>query len=616
MGERAVSTMSTLAAQTFNSISFYKGYLPAKEAQLAQAYIILAFPLDATTQLIGSRPLTSQTPSKAAHSGALSFPSTPQNGPFSTTPLLQPSQLTTGLPEKLSLDRSTAKNIVGTNSVYTESLSATPSSSIEQSYSFYIVSKRDVLPPPIRFYVSPRRVHRCFLGCEILNCACDRVHIRPAARRQKVDSRGRCDITVAYFGSHIRVPASQIVPTAGYYFAIGLRDASIIRAAIPSMCRFNKACRNGDCCLYIHANDFSPSQRLLTADVSLRVWTGSFLDITYTVDEQDAFFSFLDRKGVRNVGDLQVLGIPAFESLAESIPPKWAEAFLCLSVLRIYSTKLPLAAVLATFPHISAPVELPAGLEFVRELLNLSAREFYRLNLPPFIMDACSMIRTRCETDDSFNIIDLKKEEKVSFFAKVTSHIDSFRLFHAHCSWRKNDSTRPIVTSMLTYINANYCSCSQGAVTVSAEKEMLQVEFDEGVTGSLGVPPGSWCSCPRYGVIAVNYELSTPSGSRCSEQNAMGKLASMGVPTWAVREVFVHGENTKKEANPLFPCGVCENMLQKVTKDVASHYGGQLTLYMFDATVPRKIVYLPVPEISNRDSANFKRFVAQDLREE
>lgn len=55
-------------------------------------------------------------------------------------------------------------------------------------------------------------------------------------------------------------------------------------------------------------------------------------------------------------------------------------------------------------------------------------------------------------------------------------------------------------------------------------------------------------------------------------------------------------------------------MLQKVNRDVHNHYGQDVILYMFDAAMPRKIVYLPIPEISNRDGSSFKRFVASDLR--
>ncbi|CAD2213208.1 A distinct subfamily of CDD/CDA-like deaminases, putative [Angomonas deanei] len=248
----------------------------------------------------------------------------------------------------------------------------------------------------------------------------------------------------------------------------------------------------------------------------------------------------------------------------------------------------------------------------------MSKKELYQINIQPHALDACEIIRDRFYIEDEYNIINLNKEPESSFFVKITNLIRGHAEGEgsAHFSWRKHDRSRPLVTSVFTYVDVTKCNC-RPAPSAAAKEE------DRTVTVALppidpkdviGVPPSSWCRCPRYWVIAVNYELSTPSGSRCSEQNAMGKLASIGTPTWGVREVFVHGNNPKKESNPLFPCGVCENMLQKVNKDIFNRYGEDAVLYMYDATKPHKLVSLPFPEISHRDGNSFKQFVSQDLR--
>lgn len=127
-----------------------------------------------------------------------------------------------------------------------------------------------------------------------------------------------------------------------------------------------------------------------------------------------------------------------------------------------------------------------------------------------------------------------------------------------------------------------------------------------------------WCQCPRRWEMGLNYELSTPSGSRCSEQNVLGKIASMGLPTWCIREVFCHGTaHNGEDPNPLFPCGVCENMLRRISKDVRKQHGAEVMLYMFDAeSNVRKLVCIPVSEISHRDGTSFRRFVEEDVHDE
>eukprot|EP00455_Lapot_gusevi_P007698 TRINITY_DN13290_c0_g1_i4.p2 TRINITY_DN13290_c0_g1~~TRINITY_DN13290_c0_g1_i4.p2 ORF type:complete len:104 (+),score=16.64 TRINITY_DN13290_c0_g1_i4:246-557(+) len=90
----------------------------------------------------------------------------------------------------------------------------------------------------------------------------------------------------------------------------------------------------------------------------------------------------------------------------------------------------------------------------------------------------------------------------------------------------------------------------------------------------------------------------------------------MGLATCNLREIFVHGDmHNNEDPNPLFPCGVCENMLRRITHDVQKEYGGDVTLYMFDQVrEPKKLVCIPVQEISHREGSNFKRFIQEDLR--
>lgn len=630
--------MSEIAAQTFNSIPFYKGYLPLKEAQQAQSYVVLALTTTQTTLPFDDEAFALHSVNSFAappKQRASDFPSTPESSAIDRhTPLLHPSATTSPPP---NLEKSPLVNSRATPNDNSRGTPGTLNTSIDSSIvnasaaaaaaaaaltsgqgtgvSFYLFHKRDVQPPPIRFYVSPKKVHRCFLGCEKTNCSCERIHFRPGAWRMRLDTQPRLPLTVARAGQHVRLSQNQIAPTAGYFFALGLRAAHVLAAVVPTMCRFNKSCRNGISCLYIHADKAVGHAQEQASDVPLRSYGKNVVEDALAQTEAGSFYEFLEEQGMRTVGDMQVLGNAAFDCLANRVPSQWAEAFLTLSSLRDLDTKMPLREALLAFPRVDEPLQLPDYLQRVGDLLNLTAPAFAQLSVSPFVMDACSLIRARCELDETFNIIDLKKEDDDSFFSVVTRMILNFRANHAHNSWRKHDPTRPIVTSVLTFVDVNECQCHRnGDNADNTNEEKIEAAVPDDAV-AVGVPSGSWCHCTRRAVIAVNYELSTPSGSRCSEQNAMGKLASLGVPTWGVREVFVHGMNVKKEANPLFPCGVCENMLQKVTKDVMQHYGGDVTLYMFDATHPRKIVFLTIPEISNRDGANFKKFVAEDLRE-
>lgn len=678
----------------WNSTRFYKGYLPTKDAAVAQSYVILARkaenPKEDGLPLLTPSPgqkgeempscTPKSTPQTRARSPAEevflppsysetllrngaddvnSGPNSPPlnrygssdqvlspanritpetqrsgtgaNNPLAFLPENFPSFPSYGRPSPSSRPAdlmATARSMESDDStaVWNDSTGALPAKVKQTAVEFYVFKKCDVTPPPLKYIISPKKVNRCFVLCEKPKCSCECPHVKPNAWRLRVDQlRIPSALTVSDNGQHRRLDPGDISLTAGYVFALGLMEMKAVNAVVPNMCRFNKDCRNGCSCLYIHA-DVSPRvPAKQAAEIRLADWARTARMIAFDDgDQQKQFFQFLESEGVTTVGDLQVLGVAAFESLANRIPPAWAEAFLIVSVLRNFDPKSSLQDVLPMFPRVKQPIMLPPFLERVDQLLEVPTSELYRLELAPHIINACEMIRARYEPEDEYSVITLAKEPKNSFFVLVTEIIEKFRSNNAHCSWRKHDARRPVVTSVFTFVDVTMCSCGS---TKAEEKAFASEEAQvrslvptsprvaNPLLPEIGIPANSWCRCPRHYEIAVNYELSTPSGSRCSEQNAMGKLASMGVPTWAVREVFVHGTNHSKEANPLFPCGVCENMLQKVTKDVTSRYGEDVVLYMFDATIPRKIVFLPVPEISHRDGSSFKKFVARDLRD-
>ena len=78
-------------------------------------------------------------------------------------------------------------------------------------------------------------------------------------------------------------------------------------------------------------------------------------------------------------------------------------------------------------------------------------------------------------------------------------------------------------------------------------------------------------------VTAVNFELSTPGGSRCAEQNAIGMAVALEprLRFEDIREIVVYGGGGL--SNPCWPCGVCMENLRKLN----SH--DQITLYGYPA---------------------------------
>jgi cytidine deaminase len=98
-------------------------------------------------------------------------------------------------------------------------------------------------------------------------------------------------------------------------------------------------------------------------------------------------------------------------------------------------------------------------------------------------------------------------------------------------------------------------------------------------------------------VTAVNYELSTPGGSRCAEQNAIG-MAIANNPKLQfkdVRDIVVYGSGGL--SNPLYPCGVCQENLRKL------NINNQIKVYTYPNDYDHKNGELPttVYEMSLKD---------------
>ncbi|RNF25991.1 uncharacterized protein Tco025E_01778 [Trypanosoma conorhini] len=581
--------MTSTGGNIWNSISFYKAYLPPAEAKRTMQYVVLALEEGRGGELADSvdSPLATPSPLRS---------STPP-----PDKLPRPFDLSNGFPAtRRDSDARTASS--------TENNAG---ARMQKPLRFFLCKKEDVAPPELKQMLG--KVNYCFMLCaRSLHgrpCNCHKAHLlNVSVWRLELSA---FDLKKFYISSGFYVHCvntEQIRPTAGFLFAAGLLHEGVIEAAQPIVCRHNERCRYGSRCLFVHADIRTEERTSMLASWPLK-------HILKAQSCLPLFLSQLDELGLRTVGDVQQLSSNAFDAIVARSDPRWLVQWLNIALVRDIQARHPLQEVLATFPDIPTPVSLPACLTNVSSLIGLSSKEFYSLVLPVKVQAACEQLRARFEPDRNCNILDLKKEPAGSFISTVCPIIMSFRQKHAHVSWRKKDPNRPVVTSLITYVDPEGCHCQVNAGQRARSPALMS---SNGRERQGKHPSNTWCTCNRSYVIAVNYELSTPSGSRCSEQNALGKLASMGLPTCAIREVFVHGENlgAQTDPNPLFPCGVCENMLRKVTRDVYDTYGGDVVLYMFDSTVnPKKLVYLPINEISYRDGRNFSKFIA-DLREE
>ena len=247
----------------------------------------------------------------------------------------------------------------------------------------------------------------------------------------------------------------------------------------------------------------------------------------------------------------------------------------------------------------------------VRELRKMKFASFLALPLPAALASDLQTIRERRrekETTSPFEVVDLSGRGDGD---AVSSLVHALVLYQndIDTSWKKSACSQ-VVSTVITY--APRCACVKGR----AAPRMCPYR---GASATAPPGPGGWCTCTRETVFSTNYELSTPSGSRCSEQNGLGQLAAMGHPTSCIREVYVRGyREAGADPNPLFPCGVCEQMFRKLSKDVFRKHQAEITLFMLDSQSPqpRKLITMPFSEISNRASQRFKSFVDSELRDD
>lgn len=536
----------------------------------------------------------------------------------------------------------------------------------EGSQQFFIFRREDVQAPPAKYIAEPSKLDRCFLMCEKESCGCSRLHVRPGAWRARLDTLVQTAPLVCYNEECVmHLEKADITPTAGYYYALGLR-AEGMACVFPRICPLGSRCGRREICLFIHLSDDRASvKEAIVADKPL----GDLVSNTLSAPVMD----ILTARSLDTVGDMQMLSKEAFDAMVGQAPQDVLEELLSVSTCRFFDQHSRVDRVLATFPHLPQP--LPASIaafSTVADVLKLTPSEFYSRPLPVEIMNAFEIIRKRSQPDTPFQSVHLEDLDDNSFIPKSLDRILDTARRYAHCSWRRHDPKRPLVTSMITYVNVATCHCGRGVgysglassmttaptATSTGQNQSHQpagkhqtpaavsptphssrtltttttpapappspspmtntrdedycLEYTEDRRERLPAPHGSWCDCPRLWEVAVNYELNTPMGSRCSEQNVMAAIARSGAPTWSVREVVVHGSKYQSEMNPLFPCGVCENMLRKVEKDVRQRYGKHITLFMFDATVPSKVFSLPVREISLRDNPHFLRLIRED----
>nr|CCC93987.1 conserved hypothetical protein [Trypanosoma congolense IL3000] len=579
--------MAVNADDVWSSMCFYKAYLPPTDSTNAAGYVVLALEEDGEALC-----------DNALGTKASSLSPSPSSSPWVDNTI----EVTD---DRVPLDPLPA----AVRSTELNPLNDSIPLNGDRKLDFFLFKKRDISPPCLKGMLG--KIRHCFLLCwqSVMGkeCNCSRAHLLDRdSWRLKLSSFGISKLYVSSNFSVHSINTEQIRLTAGFLLACGLLHENIVQAVQPILCRYNDRCRYGSRCLFVHADIGDSEHGSMTAATPLR-------SLLTSQEDLGVFLNHLEDLELYTVGDVQRLSTRAFDAIVNSSPVKWKRLWLNISIFRDIQPKAALESLLITFPGVRKPVSLPPSLTNVLSLLSMSSKEFYALSLNIHVQAACEKIRARFISNREYRTIELRREGRHSFFTHVTPIILNFRKTNAHCSWRKKDPNRPVVTSLITYVDPNTCRCHVNDGENVWQTSPLPVR-DADVAEDLKFPQRSWCSCPRSYVVAVNYELSTPSGSRCSEQNALGKLASKGLPTHVVREVFVHGENkaSQKDPNPLFPCGVCENMLRKVAHDVFEAHGGDIMLYMYDSTTcPKQLVYLPITEISYRDDKGFREFVSE-----
>jgi len=102
-------------------------------------------------------------------------------------------------------------------------------------------------------------------------------------------------------------------------------------------------------------------------------------------------------------------------------------------------------------------------------------------------------------------------------------------------------------------------------------------------------------------VTAVNYELSSPGGSRCAEQNAIG-MAIANEPDLRfeeINEIVVYGAGGL--SNPCWPCGVCMENLRKLNNKNQIRIYGYPAEYIYESgRLPSNMLELSVSKLNQR----------------
>lgn len=569
-----------------------------------------------------------------------------------------------------------------------------PSSSAP-GLAFYVCSKELVAnTKPVRVFDAGRALVLCPYKTGTL-CPrknnCTEAHLRkddpkaptknPPMKLVDITSYGSDKIMVK--GKHgVYTLDDDVEITAGLCFSAYLRKNRIATSAIPKICTnflSPQGCPNRALCDYIHVHSDKSAGRPLTF-ASTSLLSDVFLDQANKEDDR-LFKEFLSRLEIRTMGELQRLSHDAMEGIlsAAASDPHTLSCWQLLASKRSFPPSTALEYVLKSFSQFDDDdiERVTAIAPDVQSLVALKKGRLFALEgIPLKLLETCLQIRSRHEPKAAPTYISLSRNEMsdVSFICQLADEVLAFRLNHAHPSWRKQDETRPVVTSLITYVNPATCTCKAlgrreddeeeggpgsaavtphlGPLAHTASPMVILSLTGSSTAQEVVVAPGYptlstthptpansdsypstphskpqptkkplqfelWCRCPRMYEMAVNYELSTPSGSRCSEQNCLGLLASKGLPTSCIREVFVHGYTANgNDTNPLFPCGVCENMLRRVSKDVVKKHRGDVRIFMYDSAVNwKKLVTMPVSEISNRSGSKFKQFV-EELRDD
>ena len=104
-------------------------------------------------------------------------------------------------------------------------------------------------------------------------------------------------------------------------------------------------------------------------------------------------------------------------------------------------------------------------------------------------------------------------------------------------------------------------------------------------------------------VTAANYELSTPGGSRCAEQNAIGMAIAFEpeLKYENIRDVVVYGSGGL--SNPCWPCGVCMENLRKLNTAKQINVYAYPSGYIYEqGKLPDTMFKLSLSELGQRQS--------------